>query len=474
MKTQLLVCAAIVCSVFTARAQIKIGDNPNSINTNSLVEMESTNKGLLAPRVALSDVNSASPLTSPVPAGMIVYSSGGALSDGFYFWSGAKWLEVQSSADVRSNYVLVKSAADLPAPVGGVITLTAGTTYEVNGTIVLTSKINLNGCYLIGMDATNDKLVYTPSSGELFTGTKGGAVKTLTLVANATGSKLFNLDLGATETLLVRDANIVSCKDVGLVKGGNVIFFSVINYAGNTSGITYQDNANLLLDNTAWFSTNGGTFEKFTGSFTMIEKLGGFYQAMAANSATALDVSGITAISEGGNLKNTAFVGTGTKVTGTFSKKWEVEAAGINTEKDAAATGTLYVSSSAVTNINTINTPVKVAGTTTATELVRFTSPVSNRLLYDGTKTRTFIVSAVASASGTSGTLIYSFYVYKNGVQIPASRQRTKVTSSAGDIQVIALVTTVTLSPGDYVEVWTENNDSNNDINVQNMTLSIK
>ena len=98
----------------------------------------------------------------------------------------------------------------------------------------------------------------------------------------------------------------------------------------------------------------------------MIEKLGGFYQAMAANSATALDVSGITAISEGGNLKNTAFVGTGTKVNGAFSKKWEVEAAGINTEKDATATGTLYVSSSAITNIATINTPVKVAGTTTA------------------------------------------------------------------------------------------------------------
>jgi len=30
------------------------------------------------------------------------------------------------------------SAADLPAPVGGIITLAAGTTYEVNGTVTLT------------------------------------------------------------------------------------------------------------------------------------------------------------------------------------------------------------------------------------------------------------------------------------------------------------------------------------------------
>jgi hypothetical protein len=89
----------------------------------------------------------------------------------------------------RNNFVLVQSTADLPAPVAGVITLAAGTTYEINGTITLTSKINLNGCYLIGKDANNDKLIYTPSSGELFTGTKGGTIKTLTLAAITTFGK---------------------------------------------------------------------------------------------------------------------------------------------------------------------------------------------------------------------------------------------------------------------------------------------
>ncbi len=455
-------------------SQVKIGDNPNTINANSLLEMESSNKGLLAPRVALNDLNNASPLTAPIPAGMIVYSSGGLLPDGFYFWNSSKWLAVQTNANTRTNHILVKSASDLPAPVAGIITLAAGTTYEINGSIVLTSKINLNGSYLIGVDANNDKIVYTPSSGELFTGTKGGTIKKLTLTANNSGSKLFNLDLGASENLLVRDANIAGCRDVGLVKGGNIIFFSVINYAANTNGITYQNNISLLLDNTAWFSTNSGIFEKMVGSFTLIEKLGGFSQSMLANAATAFDVSGITNIVEAGNLKNTAFIGNGTKVTGIFSKKWEVEAAGLNTEKDAVATGTLSITASATTNIATMNVPVKIAGTTTAFDLVRFTSPASNRLVYDGTKSRTFIVNAALSASGTSGTYVYSFYIYKNGVQIAASRQRTKVYSSSGDIQVVSLVCTVTLSPGDYVEVFTENNESTVNLLVQNMTLSIK
>jgi len=474
MKTKILLSIVFLACIFNAYAQVKIGNNPNTIDQNSILEMESTNKGLLAPRVALTDVNFANPLTAPVPAGMIVYSTGGTVADGFYFWSGTKWLSVVSSANTRSNYVLVKSAADLPAPVAGVITLASNTTYEVNGTVVLTSKINLNGCYIVGMDANNDKLVYTPGSGEMFTGTKGGTIKTLTLVASATGAKLFNLDLASTEMLLVRDDIIANCKDVGLIKGGSIIFFSVIDYAGNSNGITYQNNATLLLDNTAWFSTNSNTYEKLVGTFDVIEKLGGFSYALSANSATALDVSGITTINEAGNLKNTAFIGTGTKVTGAFSKKWEVEAAGITTEKDAVATGSLYVSTPATTNIAAINTPVKIAGTTTATELVRFTSPANNRLQYDGTKTRTFMVTATMSATGISGTNVYSFYVYKNGVQVASSKQKTKVYSSSGDIQAIPIICTVTLAPGDYVEVWTEDNDSSTSISVQNMTVTVK
>ena len=387
---------------------------------------------------------------------------------------GSNWnITGSNPARSRNNYVIVQSVNDLPAPVAGVITLAAGTTYEVNGTITITSKINLNGCYLVGMDANNDKLVYTAASGELFTGTKGGTVKTLTLAAITTGGKLFNLDLGATENIIVRDAIIANSKDVGLIKGGFIIFFSVINYSGNLNGITYQDNNTLLLDNTAWFNNNSNTFEKLTGSFVVIEKLGGFSQPLTGNTAVALDVSGITAITEAANLKNTAFIGTGTKVSGSFSKKWEVEALGINTEKDAIASATLYVSTPAITDITGINSPKKVAGTTTTTELARFTSPVSNRLQYDGTKTRSFTVNGVMSVTGASGTYLYSFYVYKNGVQVAASKQKTKVYSASGDIQVVAIVCSITLAPGDYIEVWTENNEANVDVTIQNMTVTI-
>ena len=87
---KLLSITLLLLTVF-AEAQVKIGNNPATINSNSLLELESTNKGFLPPRVALNSLSSASPLTGTVPTGMMVFSSGGTLSDGYYYWDAAAW-----------------------------------------------------------------------------------------------------------------------------------------------------------------------------------------------------------------------------------------------------------------------------------------------------------------------------------------------------------------------------------------------
>ncbi len=73
-------------------AQVKITDGVDqTMNENSLLELESINKGLLIPRVALVNLNQTDPLTAPVPTGMLVYSTGGTVPDGFYYWNGSMW-----------------------------------------------------------------------------------------------------------------------------------------------------------------------------------------------------------------------------------------------------------------------------------------------------------------------------------------------------------------------------------------------
>ena len=386
--------------------------------------------------------------------------------------NGTNW-DITGSGPIktRNNQIIIQSAADFPTAVAGVVTLLAGITYEINGTVYMSNKINLNGCYLIGKDANNDKLIYLPATGELITGTKGGTMKNLTLVANTTGAKLFNLDLISTENLIVRDAIIASCKDIGLVKGGYIVFFSVINYAGNTTGITYENITNLLLDNTAWFPTNGGTFEKMVGSFGVIEKLGGFSQPMTA--AIGLDVSGITSITDAGNLKNTAFLGTGTKINGSFSYKWEVEAPGLPTEKDDVATGNLYLTASTATTFSGSNIPAKVLGTTTGVGLFRVATSSYNHLQYKGTKNRRFAVIASASVTAQSANKNFSFYIYKNGVKLPESEQAMRL-STGVDKGSITLSCTTLLSTNDYLELWAANTSDGSSMTVETLNITIR
>jgi hypothetical protein len=71
-------------------------------NINAQLEISSTNKGLLLPRVALSATNNASPLTAHV-LGMVVYntatagSGSTAVTPGFYTNDGTKWTRMVTS-----------------------------------------------------------------------------------------------------------------------------------------------------------------------------------------------------------------------------------------------------------------------------------------------------------------------------------------------------------------------------------------
>lgn len=84
-------------------AQTKIGTSPD-INADAMFEVESTNKGLLLPRVELTSTNVAAPMSAHV-AGMTVYNTK-AQNDvlvGFYYNDGKKWQQM-----VTKDYKAVK------------------------------------------------------------------------------------------------------------------------------------------------------------------------------------------------------------------------------------------------------------------------------------------------------------------------------------------------------------------------------
>lgn len=100
--------AIFTLSSVSLKAQVKITDGAGlTMDANSILELESTNKGLLIPRVTLTSLSTVAPLTGTVPVGMLVYSTGGTISPGFYYWNGTLWVRLVASADPPKNFNIV-------------------------------------------------------------------------------------------------------------------------------------------------------------------------------------------------------------------------------------------------------------------------------------------------------------------------------------------------------------------------------
>jgi uncharacterized protein (TIGR02145 family) len=80
-------------------AQVSVTSDGSSPDPSAMLDVKSTSRGVLIPRMELSALNLASPVSSPA-VGLLVYNTATAgtspntVVPGFYFWNGTKWSPV--------------------------------------------------------------------------------------------------------------------------------------------------------------------------------------------------------------------------------------------------------------------------------------------------------------------------------------------------------------------------------------------
>ncbi len=470
----------------------QVGINTSTPHPSAALDIQSgtDSKGLLVPRMTSTE---RSAIVNPAE-GLLVYDT---TLRAFYFYLAAdsKWVPVANGTTTRSNYKLIKSAADLSAELaaggGNSYQLQTNTFYEVNGTINLAFPINLNDAYIAGLDAEEDILV---STGVIFRSSKGGNIKNLTL----RGAKAFEITgpgMSTNSSLLIQNTIIDGMTtSVGSISGLGLVFSNIIEYINNKNGITYTNIGNLLLNNQAWFGNNQGTYETFTGNFGLIEKVSGF--STVNGSAIGMDVSTSGLTVGTGILQGTVYSGTTSNPAGyvkgyatayegfNFSNAWTVNAPGLPRESDDEATGDINFSTSVGSTATTTFTGTgelsrkKINGPTTSTNLFRFKRDSNNRLTYEGNKARYFQITGSLSyqSSGSSEPTVV-FYIAKNGTVI----EQTKVFSRGSNgyfinngILASPIVGTILLQTGDYVEIWAERYYGDNNINVVSLNVTVQ
>jgi hypothetical protein len=130
----ILIVVSLSGLLIPVHGQVKITDGSNlTLDPNSLLELESTTRGLLIPRVAINNLTQAAPLTAPVPAGMMVYSFGGSVTNGFYYWNGTSWTPFGSQWITNGTNIYYNTGNV------GIGTSTPAEKLEVNGDIKIGS-----------------------------------------------------------------------------------------------------------------------------------------------------------------------------------------------------------------------------------------------------------------------------------------------------------------------------------------------
>ncbi|RYD96252.1 MAG: hypothetical protein EOP54_14150 [Sphingobacteriales bacterium] len=198
-----------------ANAQVKIGDNPTTINKGSILELEHANKGLLFPRVNLTNTTTWSLASGSTPvAGMMVYNIK-TLSSGFsgttaypaiagdgtgiYYWDGNGWVAAKGVKGTDGKSVTGNAGAPgatTPGNEGDIyIDTTTGNTYIKQGNTWVQNG-NIKGgkgdkgdagtVGVQGMPGTSGT-PGTPGSGA--TGAPGAGV---TIVTNDSGTWVYN------------------------------------------------------------------------------------------------------------------------------------------------------------------------------------------------------------------------------------------------------------------------------------------
>ncbi|MFC3813265.1 fibrobacter succinogenes major paralogous domain-containing protein [Lacihabitans lacunae] len=104
---------ALITLGYNATAQVKLGDNPTSIDNSAALEIESTTKGLLTPRMTEAQRTA---IASPAN-GLVVYQTDATA--GFYFYDGTTWSRLITKSDGIPR--LTTTERDAIAPTAGTL-----------------------------------------------------------------------------------------------------------------------------------------------------------------------------------------------------------------------------------------------------------------------------------------------------------------------------------------------------------------
>ena len=377
--------------------------------------------------------------------------------------------------DDALQYVYIKE--DLPAPVGGVITLVDNKTYLFMFSIdLMGNRIQCANNSIIkgtSSETSNIKSTGLTPGVALFTSTKTIIFQNITIEDVDT---VFDLNGSDSSQVVDWDKfNIENSPNIGIIQNyGN---FILTNSAFlNCAGLCFDGEiATIGIDNCLFTNFQNLVSIKIsdtsviTRRFKLVESsmvTTGTGSSIEFSTSATVGHQGyvLTSINFSGGTSSAHLIGVQSNdVKSLFFKNLGI--------KNSESNGTLYVNVPSVTAL-VLNTWVKIAGATLPSGINQKFDSTDNRLIYTGSLSQIMRCSYNASVSGGNGDDI-EFGVSKNGTSPSPETVGTQSIDSGGKINNIGITFYIELEENDHIELWARNITQSRNITATNINLSV-
>jgi trimeric autotransporter adhesin len=290
-----------------------VGIGTTTPDASALLDISSSNKGILISRINLTNIATAAPVTAPAN-GLLVYNTNATIAGGsgvgFYYWSGTKWIQLVSNNNAWGitgnsgtsstiNFIGTTDNNNLVFKrnniVAGIIDNYLNTSYGLRGlqfnsgvqnTAIgdeaLSENTDGNSNTAIGFAAlfqntsgSSNSAFGLISLGANTTGNNNTANGSLTLRSNTSGFSNVAMGVSALEKNTTR-SNLVAIGDSSLYNNG----------IGVPSSYLFEATNNTALGSKALFTNTFGAFNTANGNRALFANIDGFHNT--ANGAQAL------------------------------------------------------------------------------------------------------------------------------------------------------------------------------------------
>ena len=388
----------------------------------------------------------------------------------------------QSGGD-PSNITFVASKSDLPAPVGGVITLQSDRTYYFTDHIDLTGDrlVGSANTTILGASSENCSITSTGLSivEALFTTDYTTPIRHISFKGDGVGIEINPSGTGAQPIAL--DWTGVNFEGFGI----SCLFGDIDNFIYSKGAVlssgpfVFEGEAGTIgIDNSLFVGDGSNKLIDIQATANITRRFRVIYSSFVAfGSTVAIDVNTSATIPVDSYILDTCnFSGGGTYLQGIgqFFQDNEPRFRECKGILNTSAVGNYYMRENATpTTFSAADTPTKILGTTTANSINQKFTHTDNRLTYVGALEGDFQVSAVCTFVCSSSNETVGLYVAKNGVPLADSEMYTR-SDSRNRAEGISIQTITQLTTNDYLEIWIENVNDSSNITVEFLNTIVK